>query len=372
MNRARIAWVSALMVYTLVACGPSAGVPQPSASASPAGTASSAATAAATARPQLHAKAALGGSVLGSSNFVPIHLAIAKKYFEAEGLTIEWIQANSAPLAMAAVLAGDVDFAVGGLSAVVSAVQQGQDVKAFAPVGVLAQTLVVNNDILRQRNVSASSPLADKVRSLKGLKIGTSGPGSTIDLSMRYILIQQGMNPDRDVELVALKAETQVAAFDTGRTDASLTTSTGVAQIVATGKGSEFIGYQEIPVLAALLGQVLYAKSSVMTQKPGVMAAATLALARALRDLKSDPAGAKDILRATPEYRSMTPQLWETNWASYQVQSSAYPPTAVMTEDQIFSVVRLTNLVNKTNIQFTFDQLATNRFAQEARSTLGN
>lgn len=360
MKRAR-----AIPIIGVILLSCATATPPPAASAAPSQAAASVAPTA-TPLPILKAKAVLGAAS-GVAVTLPYDYAQAKHYFEAEGLQIEWTQTNQASTAMAAVLAGNVDFGVGGMTAVVTSALAGQNIKAFGAISAKqAFTLVVKKAIVDQRRLDPRASIKDKVQGLKGLKIGTSGPGSTVDLAMRYVLTQNGLDPDRDVELVALNSSTQLAAFTQGKTDASLVGPPVAEQELAAGGVSYIVLQREVPIFAEQLSQVLFARSTTMNEKPEVMTAAARAITHALRDIKNDPEGVKRFLgQDVQPWNKLAPDLWDAVWANSR---DAYPTDATMTEDQALNVVRFDNAATGKKTQASFDQLVTNKFAEAAKS----
>lgn len=78
------------------------------------------------------------------------------------------------------------------------------------PVGFMAKKLVEVKTfgvILHSMNWSLVAPTKSDIKTvadLKGKTVGISGPGSSSDMLMRWALNKAGLNPDRDVTLIAL------------------------------------------------------------------------------------------------------------------------------------------------------------------------
>ncbi len=303
-------------------------------------------------------------------NFLPLFLAQEKKYFEAEGLDVEWITADSGGPAMTALLTGQAQINAGGMTAVASAVGNGQNVRAFAPLASqVAFSLIMRNDSMAKASLDPKAPLAEKVKRLKGLKIGTSGPGSGTDQALRYLLAQYGVDPERDVELVPMNSTIALSALAGGQVYGTIYSPPVPEQQLATGKAARYINLaEEVPIFGNQINQALIARSDYMEQHPEVVLAVTRAISRALHDLRADPESSKKLLQEKV-YSALAPDVWELVWSTYQ--KTLFPPDAVMTEEQVLNVIRLDNAVKNANVQIPFDRLATNTFAQQAKAALG-
>ena len=77
----------------------------------------------------------LVGVSLSWSSELPIRVAMAKGYFKEQGITIEPVFIRGGPVAMAALISGDADFAsVGGAQVVIRARARGLDVSIIGSI----------------------------------------------------------------------------------------------------------------------------------------------------------------------------------------------------------------------------------------------
>jgi len=141
--------------------------------------------------------------------YLPFYAAKENGYYKEEGLDVEFIL-MPANLASTAVLTGDVDYN-GAVTGVVDAAVKGQPIKAViftmrSPVqGLMAK------------------PEIKDLQQLKGKKIGVSSPGSTTDITTRYILKRQGFEFGRDYSIVYIATEPgRLAGLDAGVLDAAM------------------------------------------------------------------------------------------------------------------------------------------------------
>jgi NitT/TauT family transport system substrate-binding protein len=141
--------------------------------------------------------------------YLPFYAAKDQGYYRDEGLDVEFIL-MPASLASTAVLTGDIDYN-GAVTGVVAAAVKGQPIRAViftmrSPVqGLMAK------------------PEIKSLQQLKGKKIGVSSPGSTTDITTRYILKRQNFELARDYSVVYVATEPgRLAALDAGVLDAAM------------------------------------------------------------------------------------------------------------------------------------------------------
>jgi NitT/TauT family transport system substrate-binding protein len=143
--------------------------------------------------------------------------------FAKEGLTAEIVQVESGNDSIAALASGDAQFADVGFEDLVEMRGQGDDsiVLVHDILDRVTLTLVMRKEVAESKQVNDQSPLEDRLRALRGLKIGITSPGAPTDTYMRYYLRSVGLNPDRDVEIIPVGgASSLLAALKNGQIDA--------------------------------------------------------------------------------------------------------------------------------------------------------
>jgi NitT/TauT family transport system substrate-binding protein len=150
----------------------------------------------------------------------PIYVAKDLGLFDKQGIDVELIYGTGIqPTNM--VVSGATEFAGIGVEHGVILASKGQNVRLL----VLNQTLPPFTVIVRNEvpTPNANAPYPKMLTDLKGLKIGISTPAASTDLTIRYLLQQAGLDPQRDVQIVPAGApSTQVAALKNGLIDASI------------------------------------------------------------------------------------------------------------------------------------------------------
>jgi NitT/TauT family transport system substrate-binding protein len=143
--------------------------------------------------------------------------------FAKENLTVTIVEVESGNDSVAALASGQAQYADVGFEDLAELSKEGDDsvVMAHDILNRVTLTLVMNAEVAKRKNVSAESPLRDRLLALKGLKIGITSPGSPTDTYMRYYLASVGLDAERDVEIVPLGGGSALlAALENGQIDA--------------------------------------------------------------------------------------------------------------------------------------------------------
>jgi NitT/TauT family transport system substrate-binding protein len=130
---------------------------------------------------------------LSWNNQLPFRIAIARGFFKDQGLTVEPIFVRGGPMALAALISGDVDYAsVGGAQAPIRSRDKGLDIHIIA-----SQSNYTNYTLLGSKE-------AKNVEELRGKIIGVTGAGAFSDFAIRIYLKRNNFDPDKDVTLRAI------------------------------------------------------------------------------------------------------------------------------------------------------------------------
>lgn len=154
--------------------------------------------------------------------FINFSVYVAKdlKIFEKHGIDAELVYGKGIqPTNM--VVSGATEFGGFAVEHGVILASKGQDVRLL----VLNQTLPPFTIIVRNQvpTPNINEPYPKMLKDLKGLKIGISTAGASSDLTIRYLLEQAGLDPQRDVQIIPVGGpSTQVAALKNGIIDATI------------------------------------------------------------------------------------------------------------------------------------------------------
>lgn len=124
------------------------------------------------------------------TNFPILETARQKGFFQKEGLHVSLVYIRGG-LDIKTVLTNDADFAMGSTTAVTAFV-------AGAPLRIiLSYNAHVDQGLYAQAKYR-------RIADLKGQPIGSLNPGGLVDTMVRRILINNGLQPERDVNLLAM------------------------------------------------------------------------------------------------------------------------------------------------------------------------
>ncbi len=132
------------------------------------------------------------------------------------------------PPEMQAMLGGSIDAAYVGVAPAITAIGQGLDAKIVASVNTQGSAIVLIPKIAERY---------EDPQSLKGLKIATFLPGSVQDTLLRTWLKENGINPDKDLDIVPMGPGDAITAIESKRVDGVFLPSSSPSNIVLDGKG---------------------------------------------------------------------------------------------------------------------------------------
>jgi NitT/TauT family transport system substrate-binding protein len=130
---------------------------------------------------------------LSWNNQLPIRVAINRGFFRDQGLTLEPIFVRGGPIAITALVSGNVDYAsVGGAQAPIRSNARGLDLHIIS-----SMSNYTNYTLLGSKD-------ARTVEELRGKIIGVTGAGAFSDFAIRIYLKRNNLDPDKDATLRAI------------------------------------------------------------------------------------------------------------------------------------------------------------------------
>jgi sulfonate transport system substrate-binding protein len=258
---------------------------------------------------------------------------LANHYDKAHGIAVEMLQAGGASSLMVdALISGNVDFATPGTPTALQAIREGADIKIIPATANNQIAAVINNETMKKLGVSATAPIADRIRALKGLVIGTNPVGSTYYQMLRSYLKQYGLDPDNDVRLVATADSTAlISGVERGRMDAIVSASGVVEQAIGLNAATMwFSGARgDIPGSENSMVNVVITRSDMIEKRPADVEAYLAALKDALNAVRNDHAATGRTLKAQ-YFQKFDPELWDMVWGG---SAGGYPPSLTFTKE---------------------------------------
>lgn len=296
-------------------------------------------------------------SVVPSTSAVVLFVARDGGYFEREGLDAKITEFSSGAEAERAMVAGAVDMGGGGVGTTLLMANQGikaKNVVLFQKKPIF--TLVVSDRI---------SAKPGDLKQLKGRTIGISSPGSLTDLFLRIALRDAGMDPDRDVTLVATGGlNAHLPALQAGRVDAQMTWEPATVNITRKEKAAtvflDLRGDDVPPSLQNMLGSSLQATDKWLTDPANLAKAkaAARAISKASRAINANP----DLMLPSLQrmFSTLSPDLLKE---IARVEAPAFSP--LITKDAVDHMNKIYRAAGLTKIDVGFADIVDPRLAAE-------
>jgi NitT/TauT family transport system substrate-binding protein len=234
--------------------------------------------------------------------------------FQKYNLEPQIIYVAGAPPNVAALLSGDLDFALVAGPASVAATLEGADVA------------VLMSFMNTMDHAFFAAPAIKTPAEVKAKKIGISRPGSSDDYGVRILLRKWNLDPDKDVALLTIGGQpTRLSAMQAGRIDASL------FQLPTTAHARKE-GFNELAFLGDLgfeyLGTAAVATRSMMQKKPDLVQRFVKAFVEGIAYLKTNKeASIKSIAKFTKVTdRAVLEEAYNT-YALKLLPQNPYPST---------------------------------------------
>jgi ABC-type nitrate/sulfonate/bicarbonate transport system ATPase subunit/ABC-type nitrate/sulfonate/bicarbonate transport system substrate-binding protein len=239
---------------------------------------------------------------------LPFVVAQDQGFFKAAGLDVQTVMSSSGPSLVSGLIGGTTQIAAEVPPNAFPVMQQGEPLVAMGPYGRLDLSLVT----------PANSGITN-VASLQGKKIGVTARGAFTESFARYVLQQDGINPNRVTFVAAGTLLTQEAALRNHAIDAFVSSSDATAAADAHGS--------QLRVLASSLNGTAGALGTVGLQSfwatttpyrnshPAVVNAFCTAMHQSVAWLDNNAnrtAGAQDIANLMNIPTTVAGQVWDT------------------------------------------------------------
>jgi NitT/TauT family transport system substrate-binding protein len=216
--------------------------------------------------------------------FVVLYGAEQLGYFKAEGITAQFSDFEGGAEVTTAMVGGSIDFAGTYLERPMILAEKGFGSKNL--VAILNRNPIF---LVVRKNLPATD-----VKGLKGTKLGMTRAGSATDLALRALLRDAGLEPDRDVAVIAVgSSASAAAALKAGQIDGFMGGEPGGAVIVHQLKiGRYFIEPlrdQGPKFLQNMTFPTLQASDRYIQANPQVVERVVRAVVKTQKRLREDP-----------------------------------------------------------------------------------
>jgi len=295
---------------------------------------------------------------LVSNSYFPAVAAVELGFFKAEGLDVTHELLFPVPKTMAALREGELDFVAGSAHATLTAFKDWHGAKVLA---ALAQHmywfLVLRSDLDAKRGELAK---------LKGLRIGAA-PG--VDLGLRRLLVEAGMDPEAaGIQIQPVPGATGASvsfglaaakALEEGKLDGFWANGMGAEVAVRAGFGTVVLDVRrgDGPSAARhFTFPALVTADRVIERDPQLVEAAVRAIVKTQKTLQEDPE------RATPVGEALFPPT-EAKLIAELVRRDAPYYDATISEDAVRNMNRFAQDLGLLSKAVPYEQVVATQFA---------
>jgi NitT/TauT family transport system substrate-binding protein len=229
------------------------------------------------------------------------------------------------------------------LQLVVQAAQRGGNIIAVcAGYNILPMSVLLSNDAIARSGITDGMSTDEKVRRLKGLRIGITTPGSGTDDMTRALLRGRGMNPDRDITIQPLvTAETMLAALERGSSDGFCFTSPIPEYAVSKGWGRIIIEplNGDVPEAANVPYIIMATSPETIKNKRGALLAMVRSWTRAMDLVRDNPREASVLVQRY--FPDMDQGVYDAAFEKYR---RGVPTSPLVTDEQVQNVVKFMHI----------------------------
>src|SRR5262245_32338990 len=227
-------------------------------------------------------------------NFLPLFVAADKGMFGKEGFEVEIISTSGDGPDVDALIAGSVQFTVSTPNRLLTSYEQGKPLLAIMNMANRnAIDCVINKDVAARVGINENTPLEQKLKALKGLKVAGTRPGAFTYLVLVDYAKRAGLVPQQDVQILGVGGGPgMIAALENGQIDVACNTSPSTDLMVKRGKAIMFThnSIGKDPAYDDFLFELLYVRPDYAKANPDTVRAFCHALLAAIADIRDTPA----------------------------------------------------------------------------------
>jgi NitT/TauT family transport system substrate-binding protein len=293
---------------------------------------------------------AVGGSI-SQMNKIAYFVALNRKYFEQEGLTVDSSAFASGTAALQSLIGGSADVAEGAYEHTLRMQTKGVNITCLVPYGRYPGNVLV----VRKSEAEKIKSVAD----LKGKKIGISAPGSSTQNFVAGLMERAGV-PWKEASYISIGTGPSAAAAmkSGGELDALVNLDPAIAALVDGGDATILVdsrtekGTQDA-FGGGYLSDCLMVKNDFLKANPNTSQALTNAVVHAMQWLKT--ASIDDIIKSLPPaYYKANERLYrlslDSNLSAFQWDGLVTPEAA---QNVLDSIAVLEPALKQTKIDFS-------------------
>lgn len=210
-------------------------------------------------------------------HWAPAYLAETLGYFKEAGLKADF-QTVSGADASAPVFSGDAQFGLRGIEMALIAAEAGQNCK-----------ILLSTTSHYPYQLIGADKTYSTVESLRGKTIaGGQGPASAPQAFSKAILMQAGMTPGQDANVISMASSGYAAAIKSGEIQAAVSTNPWASKTLLDKGGSVIVDGADEAAMQQLMGSstyelfMVFATDEYIKEKPETVQKVVKAMARAI------------------------------------------------------------------------------------------
>ncbi len=225
--------------------------------------------------------------------FIQSYIASQNGYFDEAGFTPQLIDTGGGGPDVQLVLSGRADLTVNDGAQILPALQQGQ--KLVCVLSLLNRSIVnatISKAAAQKVGLTATMPFEEKIKKLKGLKIGVTKAGALTWQLARFNLVSAKLDPDRDAQVVAVGGPPALAAaLENGAIDVIYISMPIGERLIQEGKALSFVNNAkgEDPKLAQFMMEGLWTTPDFVTANKASVASVVKAYRKASDFVRQAP-----------------------------------------------------------------------------------
>lgn len=254
------------------------------------------------------------GQASNSLAFAAVYVANGAGYFKEAGLEVEQVVMQGSAPAAAALLNDEVTAMVGDLDKVFDLAQKDSNkvILVQFPTNAVTLDLVFSNAFMQKKGLTPQSSLEDRLKAMKGSKMGTLSVGGTPHKLMSFLVRKVGLNPEKDFEVVATgNPPGTLAALKNGSIDGFMLSAPTSIQVEEENLGKVVVRFDEVPELRGSPSLGIAVRSDYANKNPAVIKGMVQAIAKAHSLLSEKPNEGAKLLQAS--YPGVKPELLEAS-----------------------------------------------------------
>lgn len=289
--------------------------------------------------------------------YLPLYLAQHEGYFADEGLDVTVVQATGGAH-VSAVVSGDAFAVIGGVDSCALA-----NIGARDPIRSIVNCVNRANVYLFARKglAPASAEKEDMANFLRGKTIVAGRFGGSPNLLTRYLLLNLGLDPDRDVTLIEnADASTVTAMLQHGQGDIGNGGEPQISEGITADVWEE--PFVKFPDLGDYAYSVISVKQSTIDQEPETCAAFVRAMIRALKAVQNDPDAVARVLEA--EFSTLSDEGRKAA-LTRAYEDSLWSPDGRISEAAVNTIMEVLRASGLFDAEYTYEDAVDMHFVEE-------